>query len=158
VGLFYLFWVEDEDASPYKIKDATLWLVTLVFHYISWYQSRLYPDYGQLAQQWRPSPTTPLVEEGLFWEPNSWGIWAGIIRIWWPTYTTVTTSITTSFLREMLFQEPTTSDTSNDQRHDHNKHYIKSNCKWYGNSWTISCDWWANPFSLTVSRGLNSWS
>jgi uncharacterized membrane protein len=88
-GLVLFFGVEDEDASPCRIEDAVLWLVTLVFHYVSWYQSRLYPDHGQLAQRWQTSPTTPLVGEGLFWEPNLWGIRAGIIRIRWPTYTTV---------------------------------------------------------------------
>jgi hypothetical protein len=31
------FWVEDEDASPCRIKDAALLLVTLVFCYVSYH-------------------------------------------------------------------------------------------------------------------------
>jgi hypothetical protein len=34
---------------------------------------------AQLMQQCRPSPMTPLLGEGLFREPNSWGIQASVI-------------------------------------------------------------------------------
>ena len=33
-GLVLIFWVEDKDASLCIIKDADLWLVTLIFRYV----------------------------------------------------------------------------------------------------------------------------
>jgi hypothetical protein len=84
--------------------------------------------------------------EGLFREPNSWGIRAGVIRIRWPTYTTTTTSITTLFVREMLFRDPITSNTSSDQsllREPNFKSFgrqVQQRYASYGRRWN-ACRW-----------------